>query len=151
LRKIIRDDQEGYVVRFSNGFRMKVKGERYLELHRVYSGISSRMVWENLSQSKSFDDVLAIVPDEFADWVRHEVREQLLAFDALNARVEKAYVEAKKLDTRKEQALMICEFYADVRGVVFAALDGKPTAPLLWKQLYPEFRRPGRVAAIVNG
>lgn len=151
LRALIRDDQEGYVVRFSNGFRVKVKGERYLELHKVYSGISSRLVWENLSTGKPFDELLAIVPDEFGDWVRAEKAAMLAKFDQLNARLEEAYIAAKRLSTRKDQALMICDQYADIRGAVFAALDNKPTAEILWKQLYPEFRRPARVAALVAG
>lgn len=146
LRQIIRDDQEGYVVRFNGGFRMKVKGARYLELHKVYSGISSRLVWENLSQCKPFDELLAIIPDEFADWVRQEKRDQLASFDALNARLEEAYIAAKRLSTRKDQALMICDQYADIRGAVFAALDNKPTWPIVWKQIYPEFRRPSKVS-----
>lgn len=146
LRSLIRDDEEGYVVRFSNGFRMKVKGARYLELHKVYSGISSRLVWENLAGGKPFDELLAIIPDEFADWVRAEKSALLAQFDAIHSRVEEAYIEAKRLSTRKDQALMICEQYQDIRGAVFAALDNKPVEGLLWKQLYPEFRRPAKVS-----
>jgi hypothetical protein len=32
--------------------------------------------------------------------------------------------------------------YRDVSSAVFAALDGKSVATVLWKQLYPEFRKP---------
>lgn len=150
LRALIKDDQEGYVVRFSNGFRMKVKGERYLELHKVYSGISSRLVWENLSQGKPFDELLAIIPDEFADWVREEKAALLAQWSTLNVRLEEAYIAAKRLSTRKDQALMICDQYADIRGAVFAALDNKPTGELLWKQIYPEFRRPSKVSDMLS-
>lgn len=151
LRSLIRDDQEGYVVRFANGFRMKVKGARYLELHKVYSGISSRLVWENLSQSKPFDELLAIIPDEFADWVRQEKANQLAQFDALNARLEEAHIEATRLGTRKDQALMLRDRYSDISGAAFAALDGKPTAHILWKHVYPEFRRPQKVSDMIVG
>lgn len=150
VRSLIRDDQEGYVLRFANGFRMKVKGERYLELHKVYSGISSRLVWENLSQLRPFDELLAIIPDEFADWVRHEKAAMIDQFEALNARVEEAYIAAKRLSTRKDQALMLKEKYSDISGAVFAALDGKPTAHILWKHVYPEFRRPAKVSDMLN-
>lgn len=148
LRSIIRDDEEGYVVRFSNGFRVKVKGQRYMELHRLISGVSSRSVWESLSQGKSFDELLAVIPDEFGDWVREEKLRQIAEFDFLNALAEQAYLAVKNLPTRKEQALAILADHKQVASAAFAALDGKPTGQILWRQLYPEFRRPGIAARI---
>ena len=142
LRSIITDIEEGYVIRFENGFRVKVKGQRYIELHRIITGVSSRTIWEYLSERKSFDEMLSMVPDEFGDWVRREREEQLLAFEKLNERVESAYLESKPLPDRKSQAALILADYCDVSSAAFAALDGKPVAPILWKQLYPEFRRP---------
>lgn len=148
LRSLIRDTEEGYVIRFANGFRVKVKGQRYIELHRILMGVSSRSIWENLSQRQSFDELLAVVPDEFGDWVRRERARLIADFDALNARVESAYVAAKQLPDRKSQAIKIMADYRDVSGAVFAALDGKPTEAILWKAIYPEFRRPEVVSRI---
>jgi RNA ligase len=149
LRKLIRDDQEGYVVRFANGFRMKVKGARYLELHKIYAGISSRLVWENLSQGRSFDELLAIVPDEFAAWVRAERDQQLAAFQLLEQELQRALATARALATRKEQALWIMAHHQQISGAIFAALDGKPTAEILWRLLYPKFYRPARLSALL--
>lgn len=149
LRALIRDDQEGYVVRFANGFRVKVKGAKYLELHRIYSGISSRLVWEHLSQERPLAEMLAILPDEFADWVKAERNELLSQYDLLSHRVEQAYLDVRKLPTRKEQALVIFQEYDDISSAVFAALDNKPVAPVLWKRLYPEHRRPARVVEML--
>jgi putative RNA ligase len=70
-------------VRFANGFRVKVKGQRYMELHRIMTGVSTRTIREYLSEKKSFDDMLAIVPDEFAQWVRLETEAQLAAYKRL--------------------------------------------------------------------
>lgn len=148
LRSIIRDDEEGYVVRFESGFRVKVKGLRYMELHRLITGISSRAVWETLSSKKSFDELLAVVPDEFGDWVRRERASQLAAFDSLNAQVEAAYLAAKDLPDRKSKALKILADFKQVASPAFLAIDGKPTWAAIWKQLYPEFRRPEVAARI---
>lgn len=142
LRNIIRDDEEGYVVRFENGFRVKVKGVRYMELHRILSGVSSRSVWESLSTGKPFDELLAVVPDEFADWVRAEKA----ALETMHAehmsRAYQALAIAKQRQTRKEQALAILEHFKDVSSLAFLLLDGKPCEAQAWKMLYPEFRRP---------
>lgn len=142
LRSIILDDEEGYVVRFSNGFRVKVKGQRYMELHRLLSGVSSRSVWETLAAGKSFDELLEIIPDEYGDWVREEKRLLELRFADLNYRCATALEAVSGLPDRKSQALKILADYPDVRAAVFAALDSKPTDEILWKLLYPEFRRP---------
>ena len=148
LRTIIRDDEEGYVIRFENGFRVKVKGQRYMELHRMITGISSRSIWETLSQGKSFNELLDVVPDEFGDWVRREKNLLIEAFDLKNERTEEAYVAAKLLPDRKSQAMMIRSEFTDVSSSAFAALDGKPTTQIIWKQIYPEFRRPEAMARV---
>ena len=149
LRQIIRDDQEGYVVRFANGWRMKVKGSRYLELHKIYSGLSSRLVWENLAQGRSFEDLLAIVPDEFAQWLRAERDQQVAAFEQLEEELQQGLAGARRLGTRKEQALWIKSHHLRISGAIFAALDGKPTAEPLWRLLYPAFYRPARVSELL--
>lgn len=148
LRSIIRDDEEGYVVRFANGFRVKVKGQRYMELHRIMTGVSTRTIWEYLSEKKAFDDMLAIVPDEFAQWVRLETEAQLAAHRRMQQRAEVAYFAVKDLPDRKSQALALLANFRDISSAAFALLDGKPIDSLLWKELYPEFRRPEVMARI---
>lgn len=150
LRSIIRDDEEGYVVRFANGFRMKVKGERYMQLHKLITGVSSRSIWEALSSKQPLDEMLAVIPDEFGDWVRNERAEMLAKYDELANRTEEAYLAVKDLSDRKSKAMKILADYRDVSSAAFAAIDGKDTWPILWKQIYPEHRRPeiaGRIEA----
>lgn len=69
LKEEISNDKEGYVIRFKNGFRMKIKGEEYKRLHRIITNISNRDIWEYLKDHKPFDEILDKVPDEFYDWV----------------------------------------------------------------------------------
>ena len=150
LRSIIRDDEEGYVVRFANGFRMKVKGARYMELHKILCGISTRSVWECLSQGKSLADVLAVAPDEFGEWIRQEAARQNDEYSQLLARVDEAYGFAATLPSRKEQALFLKAKYQDVMGPVFSKLDAKPCEHYLWKAIYPNFQRPKIAELLTN-
>ena len=46
LKHAISDNREGFVVRFSNGDRMKIKGEEYLRLHKIMTNLSTTGVWE---------------------------------------------------------------------------------------------------------
>lgn len=145
LRSIIREDEEGYVVRFENGFRVKVKGERYVYLHKVLAGVSSRMVWEYMSKGDSFEALLELVPDECGDWVR-EQREKLQAsFDKIECEANHLATTVLNMASRKEQAAYILANYRDIAPVAFAWLDGKDYAKVIWKLIYPEYARPTAV------
>ncbi len=142
LRSIISDTEEGYVIRFANGFRVKIKGERYMYLHKIVSGISSRMVWENLSVGKSFDEVLEIVPDEFAKWVIAQRKKLQSQFNRIASDASFLVTEALRLGTRKEQALYIINKNKELAPVAFAWLDNKDYDKVIWKMVYPEYERP---------
>ena len=64
-----RDDAEGYVIRFDSGFRVKVKHPRYVQLHKILSGLTEHRIWEVLSTGGNLDEILAIVPDETYEWI----------------------------------------------------------------------------------
>lgn len=69
LKALDEKDKEGFVVRFQNGFRVKVKFADYIRLHRIVTGVSSLTIWEHLNEAKPFDELLERVPDEFLSWV----------------------------------------------------------------------------------
>ena len=62
-------EAEGYVIRFSNGTRCKIKLGDYLRLHKVLTGCTERTIWEVVSQGEDLYRYLENVPDEFRDWV----------------------------------------------------------------------------------
>lgn len=70
LKKMIQKDQEGFVILFSNGDRMKIKGEEYLKLHKIMTQVSTTSVWENLMSGGSIDKLLGELPDEFYHLVK---------------------------------------------------------------------------------
>lgn len=74
LKSMISNDNEGFVIRFKNGFRMKIKGDEYCRLHRILTNISNRDIWKYLKDNKPLDEILEKVPDEFYNWIRNTVR-----------------------------------------------------------------------------
>jgi hypothetical protein len=148
LRSLIRDEDEGYVVRFDDGTRVKVKGQRYIDLHRMLSGISSRAIWEELSAGRSVADLLAAVPDECAEWIEEERQQLVLEFNRALGYASEAVLEVRRMETRKEQAKAILANWKDVSGIAFAMLDGRDPAPLVWKAIYPERRTPALTARL---
>ena len=65
LKGKVEQNSEGFVVRFSNGDRMKIKGEEYLRLHKIMTNVSTTGVWELLSNGGDINEFLKDVPDEF--------------------------------------------------------------------------------------
>jgi hypothetical protein len=143
LKEQISNDREGYVIRFKNGFRMKIKGEEYKRLHRILTNISNRDIWEHLKDRKPFDEILDKVPDEFYDWVsntadglvekyREIEKKSLIDF----ARI----VKSCNIDDRKCFALEALK--CDNPSILFSMLDKKDYSDIIWKIIYPTYSKP---------
>ncbi len=137
LKALNLDNKEGFVVRFQNGFRVKMKFEEYVRLHRIMTGVSNIAIWEYLSEGKSFEELLEQVPDEFYEWVQQTVNELQTQFDAVLAEAKSVY---KELPTRKETALYFNE--QKYPGVLFNLYSGKSPDAGIWKLIRPEFSKP---------
>jgi RNA ligase len=48
LKKLEESNREGFIVRFDNGFRMKIKFEEYCRLHSILTNVSSKTIWRTL-------------------------------------------------------------------------------------------------------
>lgn len=137
LKALAFDNKEGFVVKFSNNFRLKVKFEEYVRIHRIITQVSSLTIWENLMAKQSFTEILERVPDEFYDWVK-----------ITKAKLEQEYTkieniaksEYKELATRKETALYFqtCTY----PKILFSMLDGKDYSETIWRYIRPIYERP---------
>jgi len=143
LKEEISKDREGYVVRFKNGFRMKIKGEEYKRLHRILTNVSNRDIWEYLRVGKPLDEILDKVPDEFYDWVKSEESKFLEMYRITDTMCQLTFMNIIKPEmTRKESALKIKEQKLDLQALLFRMLDNKDYSDLIWKNLYPKYSKP---------
>lgn len=70
LQRLNQDNAEGFVVRFDNGQRIKIKFENYKQLHRVLSHLNVGTLFESFQNQKSLTEVLVLVPKDFHNWIR---------------------------------------------------------------------------------
>jgi len=139
LQSLNLENQEGYVVRFVNGFRMKIKFEEYCRLHRIVTNTSSRSIWDALRNGQDLQDIIEQVPDEFYDWVKSTKESLESSFRAIEQEARDAMQE---FPTRKEFAL-----YAKNQkwpSIMFLMLEGRDYSQSIWKMLKPEHERPFR-------
>ena len=97
LKSLVSNEAEGFVIKFKNGFRMKIKGDEYCRLHRILTNISNRNIWEYLSENKPLDDIIEKVPDEFYNWVKSTVKDFEDKFETILGTVITDYWEIDKI------------------------------------------------------
>ncbi|WP_162903023.1 T4 RnlA family RNA ligase [Taibaiella koreensis] len=141
LKQLEDPGKEGFVIRFDNNYRLKVKFAEYQRLHWIITQISSIDIWEYLRDNRSFDELLEKVPDEFYQWVKQTRERLLLQYAGIE---QQCRAEFKVLDTRKETALYFntCSY----PGLLFSMLNGQDYAGKIWRMLRPAFEKPFAIA-----
>jgi RNA ligase len=152
LKKEISNSKEGYVIRFRNGMRMKIKGDEYVRLHRILTNFSTTDIWELLSTKGNMDEFLERVPDEFDDWVKRVSMDLRYSFFHINERAGKMhdyfrygkYNDKQYEPTKKEFALHLEKSNVEpsLRSVLFAMWDSKPYDHIIWKMIKPKWSKP---------
>lgn len=136
----IRDNAEGCVLYYTDGFMEKIKYDEYVRIHKLVTTTSSVTIWDNLRNGLGLDELLAIAPLDFAKWVKEEAAKLNKKFES----IEKEYVELfkplAKLENRKEFAMQAK--MTKYPQLLFAMADGKNYKDLIWKIIKPEYQRP---------
>ena len=143
LKKDIPNDKEGYVVKFKNGFRMKIKGDEYKRLHKILTNISNRDIFEYVKEGKPLDEILDKVPDEFYNWVK-ETKEnfehQFKTIDKDYTRTYKTIIDINGITDKKSFANYALSYKHS--AILFAMYDNKKYDRIIWKILYPTYSKP---------
>jgi hypothetical protein len=137
LKEMEFENKEGFIIKYSNNFRVKIKFDEYLRLHRIITQVSNLNIWEYLKSNQSFEEILERVPDEFFDWVKQTKNDLENQYSEIENQCKKDY---KVLESRKETALyfLTCKY----SGVLFEMLDNKDYSAIIWKMIRPKFKKP---------
>lgn len=151
LKYMVKNNEEGFVVKFSNGDRMKIKGEEYLRLHKIMTQVSTTSIWEVLSNGDDIDDLLKDVPDEFYKKVKSYVRELKYSHFQISeycGKYHDSYRYGKYNDkevepTKKEFAEFVQKNFdkKGLHGVMFAMWDNKDYSSIIWKLVKPKYEK----------
>ena len=142
LKRMVGDNEEGFVIRFSNGDRMKIKGEEYLRLHRIMTNVSTTSVWEVLSNGGNMEEVLKDVPDEFYDKIKEVVMDLVFRFDNIRTDYLQYYTDIVfKVGTEDRKSFAEEAKRYNHSSILFALLNKKDINPIIWKIVKPEWRK----------
>lgn len=141
-----KPNQEGWVVLFESGLRIKIKQADYVILHKKLTKLSSRDLWKAFSTGISLELMLTDMPDESWDWIKKwdskfktqiadrkiEISKLVESIDAEIAGLEKAGVVMNKkrlwdlIKNKKDR-----NYYLNIKA-------GKDIDKYLWDEIYPD-------------
>jgi RNA ligase len=111
--------REGFVMRFSNGLRLKVKGDEYKRIHALISRITPLAMWEAMAAGDDMETIRRELPEEFTDDFDRIVALLGASAAALSERIAVLAGSLEELSD-KEVGLRLGSIEPDLRPFVFA-------------------------------
>lgn len=142
-------NEEGYVLTWyrkgTTPFRLKVKFQDYLRLHRLVTGVGPKRILEALMGGWGVDFMENDAPEWFKKYVSKWKTVIETEYNRIEEEGERAYdavhlalhtQDIVGIPTRKDWALLVQRpEFKNVSAIVFARMDGKPVAPIIWKMV----------------
>lgn len=157
FKSFIPDNEEGFIIKFDSGERMKVKGDEYLRLHKIVTQTSSKDIWLALKEDRDLSELIERVPDEWLTWAYKTIGELYVRRRVIVSQVEKdlkygsvveglyysglGTTELVLLKSRKD----VAEYFKTCQypSLMFLILDHKvqELEDILWDMVKPEHER----------
>ena len=164
LQSLNFENEEGYILVYENGFRLKIKFDDYVALHKVMTNVSSIDLWKmkmfELDPVKysewdiKLEDIIGIVPDEFYSWIKKTLEDMYTEAKALEKEARSIY---KDVMISLESGIGIhrepnqSDFAKEIKGekkkvksLLFALRKGdeKRMIKIIWAGLKPKHNTP---------
>lgn len=135
-----RIGEEGYVIHFEDGNRLKFKFEDYCRLHSIVTKATNRHVWEFIKDKRK-DELFSIIPDEFYPQLHRCIADLESEFETLYNKLYDIYINrCNKFDSDKEFAIFIINnIDKKYLGFLFACRQNNTNKmeEIIWKMIYP--------------
>lgn len=140
LKNKIDDNAEGFVIRFTNGDRCKIKGKEYIRLHNIMTNISTTSIWSCLKNNDNFEDIIKNVPDEFFNKIQDYITELENKYKLIEYQSEYCFkVERINCNTKKDFALKIKTH--KYSPILFRMWEGLEYSHIIWDLIKPKFEK----------
>ena len=138
------ENKEGFVLKFANGFRVKVKFLDYCRLHSIITNVSNVSVWEMLKEGKDLSTIIENVPDEFYDYVKRVISDLKNKFKDIQLEASMEFIDIilKLEDKNDRKAFALEAVKSPNRGLLFCIYSGKNYDDAIWKTIRPKWSKP---------
>lgn len=143
LSDLLRDQEtargvEGWVLRFDDGLRVKVKTQQYLELHRAVFGLTPERIREAVADGL-FDDLYQALPEELQPGARETAFRIQCAAEQEEARLRQLYTLVRETvgftASRGDFARYVMTNHAADKSNLFSLLDSRSITAAVIKGL----------------
>ena len=129
--KIDGTNREGFVIKFENGYRLKLKYQEYFELHHLLYGLTDNAIFDMLCNDQ-LDDLQVIIdklPEPQKVKIEYVINQYITYFNVIKMKCINDF--RSDFETRKEAAeyFKTCEY----PSVLFAMLNGEDITRYIWK------------------
>jgi RNA ligase len=141
--------KEGFVIRFyPSGYRVKIKFEEYVRLHKIMTNFSTRNIWETLANGEDLMASLVDVPDEFHAKIKIYVDELSTQFKTIEN--EYKWIFNTILQTlvihnvpKEKYRATFAQYALQYKhpSILFTMLDKRDCGKIIWDLIYPEYRK----------
>jgi len=141
LQRLNLENEEGFVLKWDNGFRTKIKFPDYVRLHRLITGLNEKTIWEWMKDGNDINNLIKNVPEEFEKWIYDRFIKILYDFKEVYKKCKRFYDHNNLKDlTRKEAALLIRREILEFQSVLFNMLDNREdkVKENIWKLVKPK-------------
>jgi RNA ligase len=131
--EVMNYTQEGYVIRFKNGVRIKMKGNEYCRIHRLISRITPKAIWEIMLNKDDLEQIRKELPEEMeTDFTQivniFEKKLSEVLLDIKNVYNETKHLTDKELGfefQKKESIYFQSLLFEDSKSLLFSYRKGK--------------------------
>jgi len=148
-----RENKEGYIVYFKDAdFRVKIKHEEYVTLHRYATGVNSLRIWEMLKEGENFTEEMSHMPEEFLNYVMKTKKSLESEYETLKSQIMSDYQnfvnslppEIGQADFAK--SLKEKQINPDYHSFFFTlkktnSLNDEKSRKKLWRMVKPDFEK----------
>ena len=142
LQELNLQNEEGYVLRYKNGFRVKVKFADYCILHRNKALLSKKTILQSLINGV---DILSVLPEEDSKWANeliiefnHTFKEIYLLVEMYTFNLRREYGGLSDEHLFKKMCandIFINPEMKQYSSAIFQALDKKDYSKTIWQYI----------------
>lgn len=115
---ILSKNEEGYVLRYTDGTRVKIKGDEYCRVHKLLSNITPLAIWEMMMHGDNLEFIRRELPEEFLIDFNNIVK--IIETDVYSSikKTREIFKQTNHL-TDKNLGLILHTLDSDVRKLIF--------------------------------
>lgn len=143
LKALDEENKEGFVIRFEDGFRVKIKFVEYVRLHGILTNVSNITIWEHMRNNYEFDELLDRVPDEFFDWIKRTANKLQNDYNDIERLSLLEFIRIYHVNQIIDRTLFAEQAkLSDYHSILFKLYDRRDYGNIIWKMIRPVYSKP---------